>query len=170
MELTDRQTDVLECIVSHYQSEESPISGDDIADAVGCHPGTVRSDLQGLSALDLVEGITGPKGGYKPTAEAYRALDDQSRDGTADLTLAHDYARTDVTVTEIDFTAVNHPEQCRARVAFADSIDEFGTGDPILVGPTPKTGLVVGGEIEAIDHEANELELDVGRLEAPLTS
>jgi len=170
MELTDRQLEVLEVIVNHYQRTESPISGDDIADAVGYHPGTVRSDLQGLGALELVDGITGPKGGYKPTADAYRALDDQSRDAAADLTLAHDYARADVTVTEIDFTDVNHPEQCHARVAFSDPIGEFDIGEPILVGPTPNTDLVVGGEIESIDREANELELDVARLEAPLTT
>lgn len=170
MELTDRQVDILEVIVNHYQTTESPITGEETAEAVGYHPGTIRQDLQGLRARDLVEGITGPKGGYKPTAEAYRVLDRESFDTPEDLTLAHDYTRIDVTVTEIDFTNVNHPEQCRARVAFDEPFGEFDVGDPILIGPTPKSRLVVGGEIETVDPEANELELAVARLEAPLTT
>jgi len=170
IELTDRQMNVLEIIVDKYQSSESPVTGKEIADSVGRHPGTIRKETQSLQAFDLIEGITGPKGGYKPTAEAYRILDHRSFDTPENLTLAHDYSRADVTITEINLTSVNHPEQCHARVAIQDSIGEFSVGDPILIGPTPNSDLVVGGEIETIDHETNALQLDVSHLEAPLTT
>lgn len=170
MDLSERQVNILEIIVNQYQETESPITGDEIADAVGLHPGSIRTQMQSLKAYDLVESITGPKGGYKPTVEAYRTLDRQSLDTAEDLTLAHDYTRIDATVVEIEFTSVNHPEQCGVRVGLQESVEKFNVGDPILIGPTPKTELVVGGEIESIDHGANAMELDVSKLEAPLSS
>lgn len=170
VELTDRQMNILEVIVEQYQTSETPTTGKEIADTVDRHPGTIRKETQSLQALDLIEGITGPKGGYQPTVEAYRLLDHQSFDTAENLTLAHDYTRIDVTVAEINFTSVNHPDQCHARVMFDDPIDDFSIGDAILIGPTPNSDLVVGGEITVIDHEAHELELDVTQLEAPLTT
>ncbi|MCD2201446.1 TrmB family transcriptional regulator [Halobacterium sp. KA-4] len=170
IELTRRQMAVLEVVVDQYRASESAVTAEEIGDSVDRHSGTIRKETQSLQALDLIEGITGPKGGYKPTVEAYRFLDRQSFDTAENLTLAHDYTRIDVTVAEIDFTSVNHPDQCHAQVAFREPIDDFDVGDPILIGPTPNSELVVGGEITTIDHQTNELQLSVSQLEAPLTT
>lgn len=168
MELTSRQQEVLTELLNGYQSTESPMTGEDLADAVDLHPGTVRNQMQGLKALNLVEGIPGPKGGYKPTVDAYEALDQHSLDDIESLVLAHGYDRIDIVVDEIDFVDVNHPEECRARITYRQSIDHLDVGDSIVVGPTPKTRLVLGGEVVSLDTSADELLLDVIRLEAPV--
>ncbi|GGL37165.1 TrmB family transcriptional regulator [Halarchaeum grantii] len=170
MDLTDSQQEILSALISGYQSTESPMTGEELADAVDKHPGTIRNQMQTLKALDLVEGIPGPRGGYKPTTGAYEAMDAQSFDEeeAESLTLARDYDRVDVTVNGIDFLGVNDPEECRARISFEASVPDVEVGDPIVIGPTPKSGLVVAGEVVEIGAGGDELIIDIVRLEAPL--
>lgn len=169
MDLTDSQQAILNALIDGYQSTESPMTGEEIAEAVDRHPGTIRNQMQTLKALDLVEGIPGPRGGYKPTTNAYEALDQQDLDeaDAEDLTVARDYDRVDVTVEVIDFLEVNHPDECNAEITFTDPVD-VEVGDPIAIGPTPHTGLVVAGQITSVSDDRTTIEIDVARLEAPL--
>lgn len=167
MELTSRQRTVLSALINGYQSMERPITGEEIAEAVDRHPGTIRNQTQSLKALDLIESIPGPGGGYKPTVNAFEALDRQTLDESETLILVHGYDRIGVTVDGIDFIDVHHPEECRARVSLQQSAARFSAGTPVVVGPTPRSRLVLAGEVEAFDAAANELRLDVTRLEAP---
>ncbi|MFC6987952.1 TrmB family transcriptional regulator [Haloplanus sp. GCM10025708] len=168
MELTDRQQEILAELVDGYRSTEEPMTGEDVAEAVGRTTGSVRGQMQSLTALNLVEGIPGPGGGYKPTVNAYEALDEQSLDDAESLVLAREYERRDVVVDEIDFVDVNHPEECRARLTLDQPVTQFEVGDAVVVGPTPRTRLVVAGQVESFDEGTNELRLDVAKLEAPL--
>ncbi|GGN09074.1 HTH domain-containing protein [Halarchaeum nitratireducens] len=171
MDLTDSQQAILTALIDGYQSTESPMTGEEIAEAVDRHPGTIRNQMQTLKALDLVEGIPGPRGGYKPTTNAYEALDQQDLD-EADaeaLTVASDYDRIAVTVERIDFLEVNHPDECAAEIEFTEAVD-VEVGDPIVIGPTPNTALVVAGQVTAVEDDGRTVRIDVTKLEAPLVA
>lgn len=170
IELNGVQRQLLAVLVEEYQSSESPVKGEVIGDAVGRSAGSIRNQFQSLKALGLVEGIPGPKGGYKPTADAYNVLDYQDLDDPERLIVAHDYERVTATVDRIDLTDVRDPEGCRARVHFEGSVEGLAVGDPIVVGPTPISELVLVGEIEAADEATTDVVLDVGAMEAPFAA
>lgn len=167
IELNGIQREILAVLVEEYRTAESPVKGAEIAEAIGRTAGNVRNQIGSLKALGLVEGIPGPKGGYRPTHEAYDALDSQGLEDPERLIVARDYERVTVTVDEIDLTDVHDPEHCRARLGFDRPVEGFAVGDPIVVGPTPISKLVLVGEIEAIDGDGTDVHLDVGGMEAP---
>ena len=45
-----------------------------IADAIDRNAGSVRNRMQSLKTLDLVAGVPGPAGEYKPTETAFAVL------------------------------------------------------------------------------------------------
>ena len=67
MELTPIQKEILTALVNLYRKHKRAVKGEMIADVINRNPGTVRNQMQSLKALGLVEGVPGPKGGYKAT-------------------------------------------------------------------------------------------------------
>lgn len=167
MDLTSSQQETLNALLNAHETSDGAVSADDIAATVDLHPGSVRDQMQVLKSAGLVESVMGPTGGYEPTSRAFEVLDRERLEDVETLPLAHGYERIDATVASIDFTNVHHPTACRARVRFQQSVSRFTAGDPVVVGPTPRTGLVLAGEVDALDTAANELQLDVTRLDAP---
>lgn len=167
MELTTSQRELLTVLANEHE-EGSWVKSDALAAAADRDPGTVRNRMGPLRSLGLVEGRAGRNGGYRPTERAFEVLDRRRLDDAETLGLAHDHERLDVTVDEVEFTSVHHPERCRARLTLHDSVSRFDPGDPVVVGPTPGGGLVVAGTVEARREGASELLIDVARLEAPL--
>jgi predicted transcriptional regulator len=169
IELTPSQKTILRALVDLYSEREDAVKGEDIADEVDRNPGTIRNQMQSLKALQLVEGVPGPKGGYKPTANAYEALDVQTLDTAAQIPLEHDGEPvSDGNVTEIDLTSVHHPDLCRAEIHVRGSVRGFHEGDSVTVGPTPLSKLVVSGTIEGKDDTDNILILKIERMNAPV--
>jgi predicted transcriptional regulator len=166
-DLSDSQRRLLTALVDVHRSTASPVKAATIADEVGNSATTVRNQIQSLTALGLVEGIQGPKGGYRPTAEAYDVLDRQDLDEPEQLTLAREFGRVDATVEEIDFLDVNDPETCVARVRFDAADHGFETGDAVAFGPTPVAGLLLAGEVVEVRDSGEELLLKVAAMEAP---
>jgi predicted transcriptional regulator len=74
MDLSLIQKDILITLITLYHQHSHSIKGEEIAEVLGRNPGTVRNQMQALKALGLVDGVPGPKGGYTPTAMAYREL------------------------------------------------------------------------------------------------
>jgi len=75
LELTQIQKDILYALITLYKKKGgNSIKGEEIAELINRNPGTVRNQMQALRALGLVEGVPGPKGGYRPTAKAYELL------------------------------------------------------------------------------------------------
>lgn len=73
--LTSVQKEILQTLINLYQSSNGKsIKGEDIAEVMGRNPGTIRNQMQSLRSLGLVKGVPGPRGGYKPTIEAYHSL------------------------------------------------------------------------------------------------
>ena len=168
IELTPSQKTILQELVNLYRESERAVKGEDIANRVDRNPGTIRNQMQSLKALQLVEGVPGPKGGYKPTANAYDALKIQEMDQAADVPFEHNGEIVEgANVQEIDLTSVHHPELCRAEIKLQGSIADFREGDDIVVGPTPLSKLLIEGTLEGKDDTSNSLILTIDRMEAP---
>jgi predicted transcriptional regulator len=168
IELTPSQKSILQELVNLFRQSESAVKGEDIADRVDRNPGTIRNQMQSLKALQLVEGVPGPKGGYKPTAAAYDALEIQDMDQAADVPLTLNGEPVEgANVQEIDLTSVHHPELCRAEIRLQGSIADFHEDDEVSVGPTPLSKLVIRGTLEGKDDTNNTLILTIDQMQAP---
>ena len=166
--LTSSQKTILQELINLFRESESAVKGEDIAEKVDRNPGTIRNQMQSLKALQLVEGVPGPKGGYKPTATAYDALKIQEMDQAADVPFRHDGELIEeANVQEIDLTSVHHPELCRAKIKLQGSITDFGESDSISVGPTPLSKLLIEGNLEGKDDTSNSLILTIDEMVAP---
>ncbi|ADQ67217.1 HTH domain-containing protein [Halogeometricum borinquense] len=168
IELTSSQKTILTALINLYRQTEDAVKGEDIAEEVNRNPGTIRNQMQSLKALQLVEGVPGPKGGYKPTANAYEALDVEQMDEPASVPLFHNGEPVEgVNVDEVDLSSVHHPELCRAEIHVQGSVREFHEGDEVRVGPTPLSKLVVEGIVDGKDDTSNILILRIEDMRAP---
>lgn len=169
IELTASQKSILTALVDLHRNRENAVKGDEIAGEVDRNPGTIRNQMQSLKALQLVEGVPGPKGGYKPTVTAFEVLDMDQVDDPAAVSLTHNgEAVEDANIREIDLSSVQHPEQCRAEIHIQGSVQNYENGDSVTVGPTPLSKLVIEGTLDGIDTTNRILVLQVDRLEAPV--
>jgi predicted transcriptional regulator len=169
IELTPSQQTILQELTNLYRERGQTVKGEEIATEVDRNPGTVRNQMQSLKALQLVEGVPGPKGGYKPTKSAYDVLQIQDLDREADVPLYHRGRLVeDANVQEIDLTSVHHPEKCRANITLSGSLSQYDEGDRITVGPTPLSKLQIVGEIDGIDSTDNTLVLVLEEMQAPV--
>ena len=168
IELTSSQETILTALINLYREQEDAVKGETIADEVDRNPGTIRNQMQSLKALQLVEGVPGPKGGYKPTANAYEALDVQRMDDPAEVELLHNGDVVEsVNIEGIDLSSVHHPELCRAEIHVQGSVRDFHEGDSVTVGPTPLSKLLIEGTVDGKDETANVLILRIDDMRAP---
>lgn len=169
IELTPSQKTILTALINLHRGSEDAVKGEDIAEEVDRNPGTIRNQMQSLKALQLVEGVPGPKGGYKPTATAYEALDVEQMDEPASVPLSHNGEEMEgVNIEEIDLSSVHHPELCRAEIHIQGSVREYHDGDSVTVGPTPLSKLVIEGTVDGKDDTNNILILRIDGMEAPV--
>lgn len=169
IELTDSQKKILQELVDLYRDSESAVKGEAIAEMVDRNPGTIRNQMQSLKALQLVEGVPGPKGGYKPTANAYSALDIEEMDEPESVPLSlNGDLMEDLNVQEIDLLSIHHPEKCRAEIHVQGSIRDFHEGDTVTVGPTPKSKLAITGSVDGTVDTENTLIVNTEGMEAPV--
>lgn len=168
IELTPSQKTILTALVNLHREAEDAVKGEDIAAEVDRNPGTIRNQMQSLKALQLVEGVPGPKGGYKPTATAFEALDVERMEGAAQVPLhLNGEPVEDSNIEEIDLTSVHHPDLCRAEIHLRGSVRDYHEGDVVRVGPTPLSKLVVEGTLDGKDDTSNILILKITSMEAP---
>ncbi|HKJ58817.1 MAG TPA: Rrf2 family transcriptional regulator [Halobacteriales archaeon] len=168
IELTPSQRTILTALVNLYRAEEDAVKGEAIAEEVDRNPGTIRNQMQSLKALQLVEGVPGPKGGYKPTATAYEALDVDQLEQPAEVPLYLEGELIDgANVQEIDLTSVHHPDLCRAEVHVRGSVKNFHEGNAVRVGPTPLSKLIIDGTVDGKDETGNIVILQIDGMQAP---
>jgi predicted transcriptional regulator len=168
IDLTPSQEQSLTTLVNQHRPGEGPVKAQRVADEVDRSLGTIQNQMQRLAQLGVVEGVSGPTGGYKPTELAFQALGREPLDDTEDVTVAHEYDRLDVTVDRIRFRSVHHPESCHVELHLQQSVDKFSVGQAVAAGPTPLSNRVVAGTVEGIDTTTNTLVLDVAQVEAPV--
>jgi predicted transcriptional regulator len=158
MELTPIQKEILTSLISLYREKKQAIKGEDIAEIINRNPGTVRNQMQSLKALGLVEGVPGPKGGYKATGETYRALCLLEMEKETVVPIKrNDEIIPNATASEISFTTVRHPDLCNATVHVIGDIKKFDMGDRIMIGPTPVNRMIVRGDVIGRDDTQNSI-------------
>lgn len=169
IELTPSQKTILSALLNLYGDSDDAVKGEDIAKEVDRNPGTIRNQMQSLKALQLVEGVPGPKGGYRPTANAYEALDVEQIEQPADVPIARNGEEVPgLNVVEIDLTSVHHPDLCRAEISIRGSVRDFKEGDSVTVGPTPLSMLVVDGTVDGKDETNGILIIKLDGMRAPV--
>jgi hypothetical protein len=162
MDLSLIQKDILITLITLYHQHSHPIKGEEIAEVIRRNPGTVRNQMQALKTIGLVDGIPGPKGGYNPTAEAYKALNLDMSDGEYDVSISRNGETVKgVRVVEIAFTTLCHPDVCRANVKLIGSVKSFEINDQITVGPTPVNKLLIRGEVYGKDEVSQTLLISI---------
>ena len=158
MDLSLIQKDILITLITLYHQQSHSIKGEDIADMIQRNPGTVRNQMQALKAVGLVDGVPGPKGGYIPTALAYRELNLNVAEGDYDVPISRNGEMIrGANVQEIDFTTLCHPDICHAVIKLVGSAKLFDIGDQITIGPTPVNKLLIRGEVFGKDEAKQSL-------------
>ncbi len=150
IDLTPIQREILLALISIYHQKREAVKGEGIARLIDRNPGTVRNQMQALKSLGLVEGVPGPKGGYKATARAYQALTldvlEKKEEATVPVRRNGELLK-ELNVEEISFTTPRHPKECSGALRVIGSIRDFNDGDKVEIGPTPVNKLVVRGDI-----------------------
>jgi hypothetical protein len=160
--LTSVQKEILQSLINLYRkSEGKSIKGEEIAGMMNRNPGTIRNQMQSLRSLGLVKGVPGPRGGYKPTIDAYHTLNitDLSKETQVPIFKGGKELK-DITVAKIEFTSIPHPGECEAAIKAIGNIKRIDLGDRIRIGPTPVNKLVVNGVVVGRDDMDNILLLD----------
>ena len=160
--LTSVQKEILQTLINLYQtSDGKSIKGEDIAEVMNRNPGTIRNQMQSLRSLSLVKGVPGPRGGYKPTIEAYHSLNISVTDNESKVPMFKGGNRIEgVSVAKIEFTSIPNPGECEAAIKVLGNIKNLDLGDIIRIGPTPVNNLGIIGEIVGRDDMDNILLLD----------
>lgn len=160
--LTSVQKEILQSLINLYQaSNGKSIKGEDIAEVMGRNPGTIRNQMQSLRSLGLVKGVPGPRGGYKPTIEAYHSLNISVSDKDSKVPIYKNGVRIeDISVAKIEFTSVPQPSECEAAIKVLGSIKDLNLGDTVSIGPTPVNNLGIMGTIVGRDDMDNILLVD----------
>jgi predicted transcriptional regulator len=162
MDLSLIQKDILITLITLYHQQSRSIKGEEIAEVIQRNPGTVRNQMQALKAIGLVDGVPGPKGGYTPSSVAYEALNLGGGEGAYDVIISRNgEVVKGVTVSEIDFTTLCHPDVCHALIKLIGSTRVFEVGERITIGPTPVNKLMVRGEIFGKDEVAQSLLISI---------
>jgi predicted transcriptional regulator len=165
MDLSLIQKDILISLITLYHQQSHAIKGEEIAEVLKRNPGTVRNQMQALKALSLVDGVPGPKGGYTPTALAYKELNLTDYEKESMVPISRDGAPIKgVNVLEIDFTTLCHPDICHANVKLIGSAKRFEIGEMISIGPTPVNKLFITGEVYGKDEVSQTLLITISEM------
>lgn len=164
--MTQIQKDILYALITLYKKKAGgSIKGEEIAELINRNPGTVRNQMQALRALGLVEGVPGPKGGYRPTSKAYELLSiTKPEESVVVPVVVNDTVFEDLSVEEIDLPSVSNPDVCQARIRILGDIRKIAPGDRITVGPTPVNEILVQGGVVGRDDTANTVIIDIDKI------
>ncbi|HUI40193.1 MAG TPA: CBS domain-containing protein [Methanothrix sp.] len=165
MDLTPVQRDILTALINIHRVEGRAVKGEEIAELIDRNPGTIRNQMQSLKALNLVEGVPGPKGGYRATGAAYEALNIDATGDVVTVPVIRNGVLVDgATASEIVFNKVMHSQQCDGVVRIIGNIRDFDVGDEIEVGPTPVNKLYIRGKVVGRDDTMSRLIIQIKEM------
>jgi predicted transcriptional regulator len=165
MDLTPGQRDILTALINIHRVEGRAVKGEKIAELIDRNPGTIRNQMQSLKALNLVEGVPGPKGGYRATGAAYEALNlDTAGDVVTVPVIRNGVLIEGATVSEIVFNKVMHSSQCNGVVRVIGNISSFDIGDEIEIGPTPVNKLYIRAIVAGRDDTMSRLIIHIKEM------
>jgi len=166
LKLTPIQRETLMALISIYRKKGTSVRGEEIAALINRNPGTVRNQMQTMKALGLVEGVPGPKGGYKATIKAFEAVGMEEVEDEAIIKIwVNGEPVENGNVQEMAFTTVRHPGLCRAEMKLIGDMRVYNIGDKIVAGPTPVNKIIVSGEIIGKDDMDNVILVDAADVE-----
>jgi len=158
MELTPVQRDILTALINIHRREGRAVKGEEIAELIDRNPGTIRNQMQSLKALNLVEGVPGPKGGYKATGAAYEVLCLDNSGDIVDVPIIKNGVQVEgASASEIIFNKVMRHDSCDGMVRITGNVRDFNIGDEIEIGPTPVNRLYIRGEVTGRDDTMSRL-------------
>ena len=157
--LTAVQREILQSLINLYRKSKcTSVKCESIADLMGRNSGTIRNQMQSLRSLGLVQGVPGPRGGYKPTLEAYHTLNIENDPCEIHVQIYVNGAIvSDISVNKIEFTSILRPGDCEATISVLGDIKQLDLDDTIKIGPTPVNNLTVDGTIIGRDDVDNVL-------------
>lgn len=157
--LTSVQKEILQSLINLYrQSKCTSVKCENIADLMGRNSGTIRNQMQSLRSLGLVQGVPGPRGGYKPTLQAYQTLNIVNDPCEIHVPIhVNGEIVSDIAVNKIEFTSILRPGDCEATISVLGDIKQLDLDDDIKIGPTPVNNLTVLGTIIGRDDVDNVL-------------
>jgi predicted transcriptional regulator len=165
MDLTPVQRDILTALINIHRIEGRAVKGEEIAELIDRNPGTIRNQMQSLKALNLVEGVPGPKGGYRATGGAYEALNIEATGDVVTVPVIRNGVLMEgATASEIVFNKVMHSQQCDGVIRVIGNIRDFNVGDEIEVGPTPVNKLYIRGTVRGRDDTMSRLILHIDEM------
>ena len=159
IELTPVQRDTLTTLVKLHRQESRAVKGKEIGDLMDRNPETIRIQMRSLKALNLVESVTGPKGGYTASAIAYDALS-MDNNGNGDEVrvpvVRNGIIVEGASATEIVFNNFMHStRQSCVSIRIIGNIKDFRVGDEVEVGPTPVSKLYIRGKVVVLDNTSS---------------
>ncbi|MCD5425072.1 MAG: CBS domain-containing protein [Methanosarcinaceae archaeon] len=165
MELTSSQKDVLMALINIQRKSGTAVKGNEISHHINRNPGTIRNQMQSLKMLGLVEGVPGPKGGYRATCMAYEALNISIINEEATVPIyRNENIIENATAEAISFTTVHHPNLCSGSVKIIGNIRSFEYGDKLRIGPTAVNQLLVRGVCIGRDDSINTILFSVDEI------
>lgn len=165
MDLSPIQKEILITLITLYHRYSRAIKGEEIADVLKRNPGTVRNQMQSLKALELVDGVPGPKGGYNPSEKAYRELNLSDYDQESYVMISRNGKEVEgANVSEIDFTTLCNPDICHALIRIIGSVKLFEIEDDVTIGPTPVNKLLIRGEVFGKDEAKGSLLISITEM------
>ena len=168
IELTPVQRDTLTTLVKLHRQESRAVKGKEIGELMDRNPETIRIQMRSLKALNLVESVTGPKGGYTASAIAYDALS-MGNNGNGDEVrvpvVRNGIIVEGASATEIVFNNFRHStRQSCVSIRIMGSIKDFRVGDEVEVGPTPVSKLYIRGKVVLLDNTSSTIVLDITEM------
>ncbi|WP_048057917.1 CBS domain-containing protein [Methanothermococcus okinawensis] len=162
MDLTIVQKEILQELIAIYREKNRPVKGTEIAIRLNRNPGTIRNQMQALRALNLVDGVPGPKGGYVPTSSAYRAVGLISGEEEISVPIYKGDERVEgVYVEKIVFDTVAHEKSCSSMIYIKGDTKIFNEGDIVKIGPTYHNKIIIFGKVSGRDDIDHILLIDV---------
>ena len=165
MELTPIQRDILTALINIYRLEGKAVKGEKIANLIDRNPGTIRNQMLSLKSLNLVEGVAGPKGGYRATSAAYDIMSLAFDETDKGVPIARNgIIMENTSASEIIFNKVMQLHLCQGLIRIIGNIRDFRVGDYVEVGPTPAHKLYIKGKVVGRDDTMSRIIIDIAGI------
>jgi len=148
---------ILANVISLYNKSDRPLRASEIAHITDYNVGTIRNHMQILKMLGMVKGITGPKGGYVPTSDAFRTLS-ISDANDMDLHLNNKKMK-DVSIYEIKLNPRSHSKYS-GSIQIVGNVKDFSVGDTVILRSpinNNNNNAIIKGTITGMDFSNNTL-------------
>jgi predicted transcriptional regulator len=162
--LSSSQKKILKALLDLYKEQSEPIKSEAIARMTGRSNGTIRNMMISLRALQLVESIAGPKGGYIPTVQAFELFRMPMPEQWEEVPVIVEGKQISASVSDIGLSKVPSPAESTAEITISGDVSQIKVGERIIIGPTPRSNLLVKGEVIGLYPSTGKLLLAVSEM------